>query len=123
MADDANDLVGRAILDMFPRVEALEKKIGQLHFLVIALLQRTGLDREGVLRALGIAEEEHERITKEVSETLLAKWRETPEGREATRNADELWRRRQREIWREECIEDRRIYPDPSARTDPKPEK
>lgn len=123
MSDDADDLMGRAILNLFPRVEALENKIGQLQFLVIVLLQRTGLDREGVVRALDLAEQENERITKEVSENLLARWRETPEGLEATRKADELWKLHQRKMWQEECVEDGRIHPDPSALTEAKPRK
>jgi hypothetical protein len=95
------------------RFAKLEKAVGELTLLVDILLCRSGLDAAGIERAheyaASVWKETVETMAKRASDQFLA----TPEGQNVHRQILADQRERQRQIWREDCVEAGRILPAP----------
>ena len=102
--------------DVITEKEArLIQEIKELRYLVGVLLARSGLDAEGIQRAFELAKTETAKLDEEMMAVAREQFLATPEGRAAHERNQEEWNRRQQEVWRESCVEDGRIYPNPTT--------
>ena len=62
-----------------------------------------------------MAEDHVKQSLDEISAKRLEEWWKTPEGAEAKRKTEEQWKKRQNELWREDCKEDGVIHRHPST--------
>lgn len=116
MASD--ELLAKVLLGLPERLEKIERALFEQRLLISVLLARSGLDAQGIERAFALAEQSWEKFVDDVGTKKMMEWAKTPEGQEARRKADEAFRRRTKEVWREDCLEEKRILPDPTAMTD-----
>lgn len=112
---ETTDLVIQSLLALPERISKLECQVFEQQILLSMLLNRSGLDEAGILRAFDLASSTREKITAELSGKVIREWHQTPEGKEARERTAMEVRRRQKELWREACLEDGRIFPDPTA--------
>ncbi len=112
---DAEGLVTDALVDLPDRVHKLERKLFEHDVILTWLLSRSGLDESRIQRAFALAAETVDHVFEVRADQAMQAWLATAEGKEAKRKADEAFRARQKELWREACREDGRIYPDPTA--------
>jgi hypothetical protein len=99
------------VLRLQERVDKLERQALEHWFLIAVLLGRSGLDADGVDRAFTFASTSIDSVTDKMAAERLA----TPEGQEQYRQMEEKRREHMRNLWREECREDGRIYRDPTT--------
>ena len=116
---NADELMMKVLLDLPQRLEKLQRELFEQRYLITALLNRAGLNEAGINRAFDLATDDCERITQELSSKSNGQWLGTVEGKQARQLATEEARRREKEMWREDCIENGRIYPDPTASREP----
>lgn len=114
----SDEVLAKVLLGLPERVEKIERALFQQRMLITMLLLRSGLDAQRVEQAFAVAEQSWEKLANGIGAKKLEDWAKTPEGQEARRKADEAFRCRLKEIWREDCLEEKRILPDPTATTD-----
>jgi hypothetical protein len=96
------------------RVEKLEKTVFEQRILIGMLLRKSGLDTEGIDKAFTLAQNAREEIIEKLSTKQAQAWAQTPEGQESIRRNEEARRQRLKQLWREDCVEEGKILPDPT---------
>jgi len=113
------DVLMYALTQLSPRVERLERQLGEQTMLLTMLLGRSGLDAEGIQRAYQWAAEAWQEVVQKAGQKASEEWLATPEGQEAHRLNQEALKRRMGELWREDCQTEGRILPDPRGAKTP----
>lgn len=114
-----DDVLTFALTQLSPRVERLERQLGEQTMLLTMLLGRSGLDAEGIERAYKWAAEAWQDVLQKAGQQASEKWLATPEGQEAYRLNQEAFNQRIGELWREDCRMEGRILSDPRAAKTP----
>lgn len=89
----------------------------ELRFLIAILLLQTGLPPEKIEEANEIAKKAVWETDQQMMDLIAKKHRATPEGQQAHAKAMEEHHERVKKMWRQDCIEDGRIMPDPTRKT------
>lgn len=111
---DGEDILSRILIELPERVEKLEKTVFEQHFLISLLLSRSGLSEEKIESAFELGSSKCKGVLEQRSQQITREWLESAEGLEATKKAEVALAARQKELWREDCVEEGCIKPFPN---------